>query len=45
MLFAAALGLLTACVNDELKESAAADKLAGLDAQLEAAVFIRSSHD
>ena len=36
MLFAAALGLLTACVNDELKESAAADKLAGLDAQLEA---------
>lgn len=36
MLFAAALAVLTACVNDELRESAAADKLAGIDAQLEA---------
>ena len=36
MLFAAALAVLTACVNDELRESAAADKLAGIDSQLEA---------
>ena len=36
ILFAAAVGLLTACVNDELRESAAADKLAGVDAQVEA---------
>ena len=36
ILFVAAVGLLTACVNDELRESAAADKLAGVDAQVEA---------
>ena len=31
-----ALAVLTSCVNDELRESAAADKLAGVDSQLEA---------
>ena len=36
MLFAAALGLLTACVNDELSELAGARALAGVDAQVEA---------
>lgn len=36
MLFAAAVGLLTACVNDELPEPAGADKLAGVAAQVEA---------
>lgn len=36
MLFAAALGLLTACVNDELSEPVGAEELAGVDAQVEA---------
>lgn len=36
MLFAAAVGLLTACVNDELSEPAGAEALAGVDAQVEA---------
>ena len=36
MLFAAAVGLLTACVNDELPEPAGTDKLAGVAAQVEA---------
>ena len=36
MLFAAAVGLLTACVNDELSEPAGAEAHAGLDAQVEA---------
>ena len=36
MIFAAAVGLLTACVNDELAEPAGVDKLAGIIAQEEA---------
>ena len=36
MLFAAAVGLLTACVNDELSEPVGAEALAGVDAQVEA---------
>lgn len=36
MLFAAAVGLLTACVNDELSEPAGAEALAGVDTQVEA---------
>ena len=36
MLFAVALAVLTACVNYELRDSETADKLAGVDSQLEA---------